>query len=745
MKDKDHEVSMAKTQVKKSIANLQKVARVLASKTDDDNLPAWLQAKLTDTEHNSSAAADYMGEGKPDRKGQVINVKTEERKPEVEAQGKKVAGYEKEGKYKGITSKFRKDNPGSRQPKKDRGAKPSEGERQAAQRSTMNRLQAKYGRTTKQKREAEIMAKHTSTRDHFEPEGSVIQEKPGDGYLGPTPIPNPIRLAKDAVDAYNRKQQKTVNTVNQSLGRNSASLSRVNYFNPGPSAASKRYLGLNSYDASNNIVGGVEVISEAGKKCWKGYKKTGTQKIFGKTYNRCEKENYDYSNWRDEFQPTVIQSINLIEPEPLVSEKKDACYHKVKSRYSVWPSAYASGALVKCRKVGAKNWGNSKKEEFEYELNEGWVVNTAAQYFIEQGLNEEGVAILTEEMGLDDFVEFVFDLGEETMITEARAGGVKIKPVTAKGQPFKSGKPSAKSIERLRRLKADRREAEAKASAARPSGMKAALQSQSKTTKKREQAVKSAKSQQPKKRGILDTVAKQVLKGIDRHNAAMARAKSDLETTKKIGKHLGKGAREFGKGFKSGVTTAGKVAKVAHKLATEAAPPGDKYERMIRHIKKNYAKDGNLTDRERSIAYATAWKQKGREEQIAPKGVPAIRGISGKKLMSAPLDLRTPAEKMQSVKDQARRRFGEDVQEASAAWTRKAGKNPSGGLNEKGRKSYERENPGSDLKRPSKKVGNERRASFCARMQGMKKRLTSAKTANDPNSRINKSLRAWNC
>ena len=46
------------------------------------------------------------------------------------------------------------------------------------------------------------------------------------------------------------------------------------------------------------------------------------------------------------------------------SGTKDACYHKVKSRYSVWPSAYASGALVKCRKVGAANWGNSTKEEF---------------------------------------------------------------------------------------------------------------------------------------------------------------------------------------------------------------------------------------------------------------------------------------------------------------------------------------------------------------------------------------------
>ena len=85
-----------------------------------------------------------------------------------------------------------------------------------------------------------------------------------------------------------------------------------------------------------------------------------------------------------------------------------------------------------------------------------------------------------------------------------------------------------------------------------------------------------------------------------------------------------------------------------------------------------------------------------------------------------------------------------DIDEG-AAWTKKAGKNKKGGLNEKGRKSYERENPGSDLKAPSKKKGNKRRASFCARMKGMKKKLTSAKTARDPDSRINKSLRAWNC
>ena len=79
-----------------------------------------------------------------------------------------------------------------------------------------------------------------------------------------------------------------------------------------------------------------------------------------------------------------------------------------------------------------------------------------------------------------------------------------------------------------------------------------------------------------------------------------------------------------------------------------------------------------------------------------------------------------------------------------AAWTRKEGQSPSGGLNERGRKSYERANPGSDLKAPQPE-GGPRKKAFCARMRGMKRKLTSAKTANDPDSRINKSLRKWKC
>lgn len=86
----------------------------------------------------------------------------------------------------------------------------------------------------------------------------------------------------------------------------------------------------------------------------------------------------------------------------------------------------------------------------------------------------------------------------------------------------------------------------------------------------------------------------------------------------------------------------------------------------------------------------------------------------------------------------------------SPAWQRKEGKSPSGGLNRKGIASYRRANPGSKLsmavteKNPKGKRAA-RRKSFCARMKGMKRRLTSAKTARDPNSRINKALRKWNC
>ena len=230
-------------------------------------------------------------------------------------------------------------------------------------------------------------------------------------------------------------------------------------------------------------------------------------------------------------------------------------------------------------------------------------------------------------------------------------------------------------------------------------------------------------------------------------------------------------------------------------LTTEEAPKGAKYDRMIKHIKKSYSKDGNLTKGEEGIAYATAHKQKNKdkkEEYDKSKNCgcgkdpcitygkqidPDCQVDEGKKLKKKEKSVQHSTDVPNFPQDQVSESkcgkgeyFCNDEQKCKpipegyhvmpdgmlmkgkkhsvkegAAWTKKAGKNKEGGLNEKGRKSYERDNPGSDLKAPSKKKGNKRRASFCARMKGMKKKLTSAKTARDPDSRINKSLRAWNC
>jgi len=278
------------------------------------------------------------------------------------------------------------------------------------------------------------------------------------------------------------------------------------------------------------------------------------------------------------------------------SGSKDACYHKVKSRYSVWPSAYASGALVKCRKVGAANWGNSsKKEEFE-------PTGITLQQFTEKcwkGYEKKGM---------------------KTMFGKRYPNCVKKEEVE-----------------------------------------------------------------------VLD----------ERQKTNQGHRQSEEQHRSNYGKASVRNMRAFGKG--------GNAADPAERLVAMDA-------RHKAHKEKRGVKTKGMKEEVK------------RDEYGDPIGGPKI----SKKQLKKNLTANTPDEQHTTTSE-------------AAAWTKKSGKNPSGGLNEKGRKSYERENPGSDLKRPSKKVGNKRRASFCARMKGMKKKLTSAKTANDPDSRINKSLRAWNC
>ena len=165
-------------------------------------------------------------------------------------------------------------------------------------------------------------------------------------------------------------------------------------------------------------------------------------------------------------------------------------------------------------------------------------VEIASHYFCEMGLNEIGVQILIEELGVEEFAEFVYDISEDYYLTEARAGGVMIKPVTTKGKEFVDPKKIPKSS--LARLRAQKEKERAGEASERPSGMKAALQ--------RQDAMVSASKQQPKRKGFLDSIAARVLKGLKRHKAATdGMGAATRETAGKIGK----AAREFGTGLMS--------------------------------------------------------------------------------------------------------------------------------------------------------------------------------------------------
>ena len=266
----------------------------------------------------------------------------------------------------------------------------------------------------------------------------------------------------------------------------------------------------------------------------------------------------------------------------------------------------------------------------------------------------------------------------------------------------------------------------------------------------------------------VNKIPKELDAAVKMHASQSKRLKNSKEFKKDAGKEANKIPAELDKAVAMHKSQAKRLRAASVK---EEAPKGKKYERMIKHIKKSYAKDGALTKDEKSIAYATAWKHKNKnverrlgETYFYAGETPSVhkdkdqkKKENEKKVKKEDTVVLTKAadEKKKKKKEKAVQgatdvpNFPQD--QVSEDWQRKSGKSASGGLNEKGRKSYERQNPGSDLKAPVtgkvKKGGKaaKRRKSFCARMRGMKKRLTSAKTARDPDSRINKSLRKWKC
>ena len=338
----------------------------------------------------------------------------------------------------------------------------------------------------------------------------------------------------------------------------------------------------------------------AGKPCAKQPGQTTKPKCgSSKMKNNLNKDEEDSAFRRKQKQDPNPnrkgKAINVKTESTQIHEgEKDACYTKVKSRYSVWPSAYASGALVKCRKVGAKNWGNkSKKEEFE---------------------------------GLKSFSEFQAECWKTHKKVGMKMKGGKLVP---------DCRPKNEEVQ-------------------------------------------------------------------------VDEAKVD------------KGRSDYGKASIRNYRRSGP----GHDDPGMFDPEGKRGKTIEKRREEHKARRGVKG------AKVPAYKKEETSFEEAKKCWKGYEKKGSQKLFGKTYNRCVKKEETSNV-------------EEGAAWTKKSGKNSKGGLNEKGRKSYEKENPGSDLKAPSKKVGNPRRASFCARMKGMRKRLKPSNNTGD--DRLSKSLRAWNC
>ena len=418
---------------------------------------------------------------------------------------------------------------------------------------------------------------------------------------------------------------------------------------------------------------------------------------------------------REEMNNDNLELIQEKDRKGKGSGTKDACYHKVKSRYRVWPSAYASGALVKCRKVGAANWGNKSEGLSWDELTEKFKTQYGDKTKLSQSSERKSLGrksstkdgskptgyespkeFRDKSMPLRKHRERFGDLAnatEETSLDEKCWPGYE-----KKGMKTMFGKRYPNCVKK----KATRKEQVEEAT--RLPATTGNIIDVNLVFRGRSYMLKMffPKVGIPSRSDVMDQIEK-VYPGA---KLTFFRV-SDYEPGQPIIKVTEHREREE------------EVSAINETASVDSAAPGEFTEET----------EGTLNEVEASLSPQEIALQK-------KKGLIDMQII--KKRNQA---LKKHADEMK--KDEVAKE--EAILEKTAAWTRKAGKNKEGGLNEKGRKSYERENPGSDLKAPSKKVGNKRRASFCARMKGMKKKLTSSKTANDPDSRINKSLRAWNC
>jgi hypothetical protein len=394
------------------------------------------------------------------------------------------------------------------------------------------------------------------------------------------------------------------------------------------------------------------------------------------------------------------------------SGKKDACYHKVKSRYSVWPSAYASGALVKCRKVGADNWGTKSEETMQ---------------------EEERYCPLCDK--------------RETR-SECSYGGKAWDKVSVQDHEYSMVRSELSTI------------------------MDAAKRLQAKVGKGEGNIEAWVQSKITKAADYIDTAADYVASGEMQEETLVDQILDEMKCWpgyKKKGTQtlFGKKYNRCVKAENVTIEDAGgnTFAEVIDLIKPDpiqgtASKPG-KMEEMVRM----QSESGNV------IAITLMWRGKYYAVQMFfPQAkLPTRQDINAEiqkvypdsKLVHYSVSEIQPGQPIIRIGYQGGssaklgpnknyvKPMGEEV-EIDEDWQSVNRKDKTDGLSQAAVNAYRRENPGSKLqtavteKNPTGKRAN-RRKSFCRRMKGMKSKLTSAKTARDPDSRINKALRRWNC
>jgi hypothetical protein len=392
------------------------------------------------------------------------------------------------------------------------------------------------------------------------------------------------------------------------------------------------------------------------------------------------------------------------------SGTKDACYHKVKSRYDVWPSAYASGALVKCRKVGADKWG-TKSEATMHE--------------------EERFCPLCDK--------------RETR-SQCSYGEKAWDKVSVKDEEYSMARSELKTIEdAVKRLKAKVGQGEGDLEA----------WVQSKITKAAD---------------YIDTAADYVTSGEMEEQKLVDKIMDEMKCWPGYKK---KGTQKlFGKKYNRCVKAedvtiedadGNTFAEVVDLIQPE---PIKGFKSQVEEATRLQAQTGNI------IGVTLSWRGKyyslrmffpqvklptrkeinSELQKVYPGSVVVYHSVSelqpGQPLIQAFGPQGGSAAKFGSNKNYVKP-MGEEI-EVDEDWQKVNRQDRTSGLSQKAVNAYRRENPGSKLqtavteKNPSGKRAS-RRKSFCSRMSGMKSKLTSAKTARDPDSNINKALRRWNC